>query len=138
MKLGIFVLSLLFVTAGQAPQDDVKKEFDKLQGNWAVTSMNGQDVPSEAGVYLTFKGDKYEQWVNGSVEERGSIKIDTKTKPISIDLVITEGNDAGKNQPGVYELTGDTLSIGLAMAGNTARPAAVAQGELQAVLKKVK
>jgi uncharacterized protein (TIGR03067 family) len=138
MKFGILALSLLFVPTGQAPQDDVKKEFDKLQGNWAVTSMNGQDLPAEAEVYLTFKDDKYEQWVSGSVQERGSIKIDNKTKPISIDLVITEGNDAGKTQPGVYELNGDTLSIGLAIAGNTARPSTVAQGELQAVLKKVK
>lgn len=138
MKLGILALSLLCVTAGQPAQDDVKKEFDKLQGNWAVTSMNGQEVPAEAGVFLTFQGDKYEQWVSGNVEERGSIRIDTKTKPFSIDLVITEGNDAGKTQPGVYELNGDTLSVGLTMAGNTARPATVAQGELQAVLQKVK
>lgn len=138
MKLGILALSLLFVTAGLAAQDDVKKEVDKLQGNWAVTSFNGQPVPAEAEAYLSFKGDKYEQWTGGSVDERGSIKIDTKTKPISIDLVITEGNDAGKTQPGVYELSGDTLSIGLATPGTTTRPAAVSQAELQVVLKKVK
>ena len=138
MKLGILVLSLLFVTAGQAAQDDVKKELDKLQGNWAVTTFNGESVPSEAQAFLVFKADKYEQWTGGSVDERGSIKVDPKTKPLSIDLIITEGNDAGKTQPGVYELNGDTLSVGLATPGTTTRPSAVSQAELQVVLKKVK
>ena len=137
MKFGILALSLMLVT-GQAAQDDVKKELDKIQGNWAVTMFNGEAVPAEAQAYLTFKGDKYEQWTGGSVDERGSIKIDPKTKPMSIDLVITEGNDAGKTQPGVYELTDDTLSVGLAIPGNTTRPSAVSQAELQVVLKKVK
>ena len=142
MKLGILVLSLMLFTAGQtapAVQDDVKKELDKLQGNWAVTTFNGQAVPTEAQAFLVFKADKYEQWNNGAVDERGSIKIDPKTKPMSIDLIITEGNDAGKTQPGVYELTApDTLSIGLATPGTTTRPAAVSQAELQVVLKKAK
>ena len=139
MKFAILALSLLFVTAGQTASDDVKKELDKLQGNWAVTSFNGEAVPSEAQAFLVFKADKYEQWTNGAVDERGSIKVDPKTKPMSIDLIITEGNDAGKTQPGVYEFTdADTLSIGLAIPGNTTRPTAVSQAELQVVLKKAK
>lgn len=138
MKLGILALCVLFATSGQAAQDDVKKELDKLQGNWAVTTFNGQSIPSEAGAYLVFNGDKYEQWTGDSVDERGSVKIDPKTKPVSIDLVIAEGSDAGKTQPGVYELSGDTLSIGLATPGNTTRPSAISQAELQVVLKKVK
>lgn len=138
MKTVILALSLLFVTAGQAA-DDVKKELDKLQGNWAVSTFNGQMVPAEAQAFLSFKADKYEQWNNGAVDERGSIKIDPKAKPMTIDLIITEGNDAGKTQPGLYEFTGaDTLSIGLATPGNTTRPTAIANAELQVVLKKAK
>lgn len=142
MKLGILALSVMLFTAGQtapAVQDDIKKELDKIQGNWAVTTFNGNPIPSEAQAFLVFKGDKYEQWTNGAVDERGSIKLDPKTKPLSIDLIITEGNDAGKTQPGVYEFTdADTLSIGLAMPGGTTRPAAIAQAELQVVVKKAK
>jgi len=142
MKLGILALSVMLFTAGQtapAVQDDVKKELDKIQGNWAVTMFNGNAVPSEAGAFLVFKGDKYEQWTNNAVDEKGSIKLDPKTKPASIDLIITEGNDAGKTQPGVYEMTdADTLSIGLAIPGSTTRPSAVSQAELQVVLKKAK
>ena len=139
MRLGILALSLMFVMPGQTAQDDTKKELEKLQGNWAVVAFNGQDVPSEAQFFLAFNGDKYEQWNSGSVDERGTIKIDPKTKPMSIDLIITEGNDAGKTQPGVYELTDSTtLSIGLAVPGNTTRPSAIANAELQVVLKKAK
>ena len=102
-------------------------------------TFNGQDLPSEAQLFLVFNGDKYEQWNNGSVDERGTIKIDPRTKPMSIDLIITEGNDAGKTQPGVYELTDSTsLSIGLAVPGNTTRPSAIANAELQVLLVKAK
>ena len=139
MKLGILALSLMFVMPGRIAQDDTKKELDKLQGNWAIATFNGQDVPAEAQFFLAFNGDKYEQWNNGSVDERGTIKIDPRTKPMSIDLIITEGNDAGKTQPGVYELTDSTtLWIGLATPGNTTRPSTVANAELQVLLKKVK
>ena len=146
MKLGILALTLMLVTAGQtAPavqptvQDDVKKEMDKLQGNWAVTMFNGQAVPADAGFYLVFKGDKYEQWTQNAVDERGTIKVDPKTKPMSIDLIITEGNDAGKTQPGIYEFTdAETISVGLAVPGTTTRPTAIANAELQVTLKKAK
>lgn len=139
MRLGIFALSLVLFAPGQIAQDDTRRELDKLQGNWAVVAFNGQDVPAEAQAYLVFSGDKYEQWNNGSADERGTIKIDPKTKPMSIDLIITEGNDAGKTQPGVYELTDSTtLSIGLTAPGNTMRPSAIVNAELQVLLKKVK
>jgi uncharacterized protein (TIGR03067 family) len=139
MRLGILALSLMLVMPGQNAQDDTKKELEKLQGSWAIAAFNGQDVPAEAQAFLVFNGDKYEQWNNGSVDERGTIKIDPRTKPMSIDLIITEGNDAGKTQPGVYELTDSTtLSIGLTAPGNTTRPTAIANAELQVLLRKTK
>ena len=121
MRLGILALSLTFVMQGQAAQDDTKKELEKLQGKWAIATFNGQDVPAEAQFFLVFSGDKYEQWNSGSVDERGTIKVDPKTKPMSIDLIITEGNDAGKTQPGVYELTTHKFAIGL-LFRETRRP----------------
>ena len=139
MRLGILALSLMLVVPSQNVQDDSKKELEKLQGKWAIVTFNGQDLPSEAQLFLVFNGDKYEQWNNGSVDERGTIKVDPRTKPMSIDLIITEGNDAGKSQPGVYEMTDSTtLSIGLAIPGNTTRPSAIANAELQVMLKKAK
>jgi len=134
----MFILSLLFVTAGQAPQEAAKTPSALLQGNWAVTTFNGEPVPVEAEAYLVFTGDKYEQWTGSNVDERGSIKLDTSKKPMAIDLIIVEGGDAGKTQLGVFEINGDTLSVTLATPGDLTRPVAINQGELQVVLKKSK
>ena len=70
MRLGIFALSLMLVIPGQNAQEDTRKELEKLQGNWAIVTFNGQEVPSEAQSFLVFTGDKYEQWNNGSVDHR--------------------------------------------------------------------
>jgi len=138
MKVGLLVLALVVGMSGQAAQDDVKKELDRLQGNWQVMSFNGEDVPAEAQFFLAFKGDKYEQWNSGSVDERGSVKLNVASKPKSIDLIITEGNDAGKTQLGVYQVEGDTANVTLAVPGETGRPSAIGQGALNVVLKKTK
>jgi len=68
----------------------------------------------------------------------GTVKLNVSSKPKSIDLIIAEGNDAGKTQLGVYELDGDTVSVTLAMPGETARPSALTRGALHVVLKRVK
>ena len=138
MKTGMLILSLLFVTAGQAPQEAPKVTAAMLQGSWAVTLFNGEPVPAEAEAYLVFNGDKYEQWTGSNVDERGTTKIDVSKKPMAIDLIIVEGPDAGKTQLGVFELAGDTLSVTLSTPGDLTRPAAINQGELQVVLKKSK
>jgi uncharacterized protein (TIGR03067 family) len=128
----------MFFMPAQAGPDDVKKEIERFQGSWIISSMNGEAVPPEAEAYLVFKGDKYEQWTGTEVNERGSFKLDLTSKPAKMDLTITEGQDAGKTQFGVYELSSDTLTVSMAMAGETGRPAALHQGAINAVLKKTK
>jgi len=138
MKLGILVLSLLFLVPGQAAQDDVKKELAKFQGDWLISSMNGQPVPPEAEAYLVFKDDKYEQWTGNQVDERGSFTLDLASKPAKMDLKITEGADAGKTQLGVYQINGDTLTLSFALPGETGRPASLNQGAINAVLTRTR
>jgi uncharacterized protein (TIGR03067 family) len=138
MKLALVALSLLVLAPFQAAQDDVKKELDKLKGDWLITTVNGQDIPTEAEAYLVFNGDKYEQWVNNAVNERGTITLDIKTKPMQMDMVITEGDDAGKRQLGLFEVTADALTLTMATPGETTRPTALNSGAINAVLKKTK
>ncbi|HUL72721.1 MAG TPA: TIGR03067 domain-containing protein [Vicinamibacterales bacterium] len=135
------VLALLMFQAAQTPPPaagDAKKALDQIQGNWLIVSFNGQDVPAGNELYLVFTGEKYEQWVNGSVEERGTVKLDPSTKPMSIDLSIVEGNDAGKLQLGLIEVTGDTMNLSFAAPGVPTRPKTPDDAELYAVLKKKK
>jgi uncharacterized protein (TIGR03067 family) len=135
------VLALLLFQAAQTTSPpastDAKKALDQIQGNWQIVTFNGQDATGvDAG--LAFTGDKYEQWTNGSVQERGSVTLDPSTKPMSIDLMISEGADAGKRQLGLAEITGDTLNLAFAAPGAPTRPKTPAEAEIVAILKKMK
>jgi uncharacterized protein (TIGR03067 family) len=131
---------VLFQAAQTAPPAaaDAKKALDQFQGRWQVVTFNGQDIPAGADLALVFTGDKYEVWNQGSVDERGSFKLDLSTKPMSIDFIITGGDDAGKTQLGLAEITGDTLSLAFAAPGDTARPKTPADAAVSGVMKKVK
>jgi uncharacterized protein (TIGR03067 family) len=106
-----------------APAPPTKGAAAMLQGDWIITTINGQSL-ADAGtsMMLSFTGDKYAQTVDGTVNERGSFKVDTAKKPMTLDLTITEGGDAGKLQVGVFQITAGTLTASLAMPGATARP----------------
>ena len=83
-----------------------------------ITSINGQTAPQGSPeMTLTFTGDTYHQTLGGEVNERGTIKLDASKKPMTIDLIITEGPDAGKTQLGIFEVTGDTVRASLDTPG---------------------
>ena len=107
-----------------------------LQGTWLITSINGKAAPEE--FTLTFTGDKYAQAVGGTVNERGTIKVDATKKPMTIDLMITEGTDAGKTQLGVFEVSGDTLRANFNTPDAKERPASLKEGALIVEGKKQK
>ena len=112
-----------------------------LQGTWAIASINGQPVPDGASAMtLTFTGDKYHQTVGGQINERGTTKLDATKKPMTIDLIITEGSDAGKTQLGIIEVTADELRVNFAFAGVPQRPTdfTVKEGSLVVLGKKQK
>jgi uncharacterized protein (TIGR03067 family) len=92
-----------------------------LEGTWVLTSINGQPVSDE--LTLTFAGGKYHQTLGDAINERGTIKVDASKKPMTIDLAITEGSDAGKAQLGIIEVTGETIRGSLATPGAGQRPA---------------
>lgn len=114
-------------TAAQTPapaEEAMPKELAALQGTWMLISMNDQAL-ADQGVEmgLTITGNKYSQIVNGAVNETGTVKVDGTKKPMTIDLNILEGDDAGKVQLGIIEVTGDALTGLFAAPGSTTRPA---------------
>lgn len=134
MKRIVFGLMLLMSVA-LAAQTSVPKELEPFQGPWALTSAGGSAVsPGMAG--LIFTGDKYQGLSSGIVDERGSIRVNAATKPMSIDLVITEGESAGKTQLGVVDIDGDTMTLILAEPGDKTRPTSTSPNKL--ILKRVK
>ena len=139
LRTTAFALPLLFQAAQTTPPaaDAAKKALDQIQGSWQAVSLNGQNLPNGVEMILSFSGDKYENWVNGALDERGTVKIDPSTKPASIDFVIIQGDDAGKTQLGLVEVNGDSLILSFAMPGN-ARPKTPSDADLYAVLRKQK
>jgi uncharacterized protein (TIGR03067 family) len=133
-------LLVLFQSAQTAPPaaDAAKKALDQIQGTWQVVTFNGENAPAGVDVHLTFTGDKYEQWANGTADERGSFKVNPATKPAAIDLMNAEGSDAGKLQLGVYEINGDTLSLTFSAPSDPVRPKTLAEGAVVVILKKGK
>jgi uncharacterized protein (TIGR03067 family) len=123
------LLVALFFVAG-SPQGDVPKSLAPFQGAWVLTSVEGEGLPAGVHVGLTFRGEKYEGVKQGKVDERGSIKVDLAARPMTIDLVITEGIHAGKTQLGLVEVTGDRMTLVLAEPGATVRPTAMTQSPL--------
>ena len=94
-----------------------------LQGTWLVTSINGQSAPDGTPqLTLTFSGDKYQQALGGQVNERGTMKVDATKKPMTIDFAITEGQDAGKTQLGIIEVSGETFRACFDAPGGGQRP----------------
>ena len=140
LRAAALSLLLLFQSAQTAPPtaEAAKKALDQIQGTWQVVTMNGQDAPARVDAHLTFTEDKYEQWANGTAEERGTFKVNPATKPASINLMIAEGSDAGKLQIGVYEINGDKLSLTFSAPSDPVRPKTLTDGAVVAILKKGK
>lgn len=107
-----------------APQDAMAKALASIQGTWLLTTVNDQDLTGQGvEMALVIEGNKYKQVTNGSVDESGTIKIDPAKKPMSFDLNILEGDDAGKLQMGIIEITGDVAKGLLGTPGAATRPA---------------
>jgi uncharacterized protein (TIGR03067 family) len=108
------------VLAAPGLKDD-KNDLKRLEGDWKIESWEQLGQPVQMNATWSFKGDKYALAIGANLEE-GTIKIDQRKKPPAIDLEITGGNCKGKDQPGIYKLDGDTLTMCFAWPGTADRP----------------
>lgn len=137
MKL-TWSIPLVLLSIGISSQGTAQKELEKLSGTWTLISAAGQQLPSGTHAGLIVKGDKYQGVTNGKVDEGGTIKLDAATKPVSLDMLISEGKYAGQTQLGlILEATADTLTLLLGEPGATVRPTAAASDN-KLVLTKAK
>ena len=125
---GIALVSSLSVSG---PQDIISTRT--LEGTWRITSLNGRQVP-DVGPQTTLSiiGERYQQALDGKVSERGTLKLDASKRPVTIDLVITEGDDSGKTQLGIVEVVDGLLRMCLDTPDAGQRPSefAVKSGAL--------
>jgi uncharacterized protein (TIGR03067 family) len=123
-----FVLTIAAAAAVSAhKQDAVPKEMVPLQGTWVVTQINGDSTSGDTSLIIS--GSKYSESVGGTVDETGLFKVDASKTPMTVDLIIQEGDSAGKTQLGVFEVKGDTMRLLLNNAGDMARPTSLEKGD---------
>lgn len=126
--LSLLAALCFFMTAPS--HGGVQPAIEKLQGTWVITSVEGEGLPAGVHVALVLNGDQYQGLKQGKVDERGTIKVDSTAKPMTIDFVITEGTHAGKTQLGLVEITADRMTLVVGEPGATARPTAMTQSPL--------
>ena len=118
----LFAIALVTPLSAQKPAAGAAPKA--LQGTWVFETLNGQPPGDGSTEFaLTFSGSNYHQTFGGKVNERGTFKVDTSKKPMTIDLAIVEGSDAGKAQLGIFEVSGDTLRAHFGLPGEKTRPA---------------
>lgn len=111
--------ALLALAAGcliavTATADD--KDLAKLDGTWAIQSVEvgGTKFPDEALKNfpgpLTIKGGKWTLKA-GEQQQTGTFTADAGKKPAQMDVKPTDGPNAGKTLPAIYQLDGDTLKV---------------------------
>jgi len=132
-------LVVLLVAGAAAQQDAPPKALTALEGTWVVASMNGQSA-ADAGVSLTisFAGNTYASAMNGDVTETGTFTLDATAKPMTLDLTIVTGDDAGKLQLGIVEIGDEGATFGFAIPGDPNRPDSTGGAALVVVAKKAK
>ncbi len=113
-RLMLTVTALVLLAPPIRAADDSKKVLEKMQGDWAVVSIedDGANLPeSETAKYtITIKDDKF--IVNGpDKKESMTIKLDPTKKPAEIDLLHDDPQKKGMKVVGIYELGDGTIKI---------------------------
>ena len=138
-RIGITILAIALSTGVLGQEAKQPKGAAMLEGTWLLTAVNGQTIPEASPpLTLTFSGGSYHQTLGKDVNERGTFKVDSSKKPMTIDLAITEGTDKGKTQLGIVEVSGDTLRASLDTPGAGQRPADLKSGSITFVGTKRK
>jgi uncharacterized protein (TIGR03067 family) len=121
------VFGLLAVIGPTAAEGKKADDAKAIQGTWTVERFEvsgGGGPPADElkKMRLTFKDDTLELSFGGDMKKTAKFKLMGDKKPKQIDLTPSEGPEAGKTAPGIYELSGDTLKLCFADKEGMARP----------------
>ena len=108
-------------------KDQVKTDKQRLQGNWVMVRWQKASAvvvynPNERFYVWTIRGDRLTAKRGGlGWQLESTITIDPSKDPKALDAVDLRGPNKGKAGRYIYDLEGDTLSIGYGGDGQ-ARP----------------
>jgi len=118
-------------TAEIQDQLDTALELKRLEGTWVPESvnLNGKGPVRSAEIKaesFVFKGKSFQRKKNGKLVFEGKLEINPTKRPKTLDMLVTNRKTPGWLL-GVYELTGDTLTVCSDVSGK-GRPAEVKAG----------
>ncbi len=100
---------------------------DKMDGTWLMESaeIGGQKFPDEIrkAAKLVIKDGKYTVTIGPGESDQGTVKLDLKAKPKTMDITSTDGPNKGKTILAIYELNDDTMKVCYDLGGKS-RPTA--------------
>jgi uncharacterized protein (TIGR03067 family) len=112
-RLLLVVLAALLLPVGTRGED-AAGELAAIAGTWipVEAELGGQKFPDEVlkTIELIIRDDTYEVHVGPQVD-RGKIQLVPTLDPKGIDIIGTQGPNAGKTLLAIYQRTGDTLQI---------------------------
>jgi uncharacterized protein (TIGR03067 family) len=98
-----------------AADPEVRKDEDRLQGTWKVTSIENDgkkaDPKTFAGWKLVVAGNKMTALDGNDVVDDHTFTLAAAAKPPALDLVPLMGEKKAKTVKGIYRLEGDTLTV---------------------------
>ncbi len=115
------VVACLLLVACSATADD-KKNNEPFQGKWTFVSVviNGEKIPAEqfARAVVTITGDERVLKDGDEVKSKAKYRVDPAKSPKTIDISVSEGILKGKSLKGIYEFSGDTVTINVTLEGD--------------------
>jgi uncharacterized protein (TIGR03067 family) len=121
MRKLVTLTAVCLLLGADDPQDAVKKDLMKLQGEWSMVSVK-QDG-EEGSKYLVkgskrvCKDDELTVTIDDRLYMKAKIVVDPAKKPKAIDYTVTEGFNKGKKLLGIYEVDGDMVTFCFARPG---------------------
>ena len=106
LVIGMGCLSARAQPAGEAQKD--------LQGTWTATraERDGKGAGDVIGHRLSVDGNRFQiRSKGGKPLYAGAVRVDPGAKPATIDFEHSNGALKGKKWLGIYQLSGDTLTI---------------------------
>jgi uncharacterized protein (TIGR03067 family) len=120
---GVLFLIAASLLAADAPKADADR--DTIQGTWKIVAEveNGKETPPARNekVRIRFTADKMIV-SEGDEKHEAAYKLDPERIPSAIDVTPDGGPNKGKKALGIYQLSGDTLTICLTLAKDKDRP----------------
>jgi uncharacterized protein (TIGR03067 family) len=140
---GVLFLTAALLLAPDTPEP--RTDHDKIQGAWKITVEveNGKETPAARNekVRIRFTADKMIV-TEGDEKHEGAYKLDPLRKPSTIEVTPDDGPNKGKKALGIYQLSGDTLTICLALGEGKDRPsdftAKADSGRVRLTLERIK